>query len=214
MLWSIGGWRVRPRTCADRGLDWICPTSRYINNILRETPTSVDQVIIEPNGEFHTADTNASPKHNGEQESGEEDEDLLEISKMPRISATSREVSSMIPPGSSREHSAVTTTSSAKRPIGQVIDLTFSSDEDEPPRPPKKRSNPSYPTGLHRYPSSENFLPTLRGPAQPKQMPARSSLPSGYNPWRISRFDRQIMMLSYDLDFWNWEEEEEEEEEE
>lgn len=101
---------------------------------------------------------------------------------MPRISATTREVSSMIPPGSSREHSVATTSGSAKRPIGQVIDLTFSSDEDEPPRPPKKRPNPPYPTGLHRYPSSENFQSTLRGTAQPKQLPLRSSVASSYNP--------------------------------
>lgn len=142
---------------------------------------SVDQVIIEPNGEFHAADANASPKHNGEQANGEEDEDLLEISKMPRISATTGEFSSTIPAGSSREHSVVTTSGSAKRPIGQVIDLTFSSDEDENPRPPKKRPNPPYPIGLHRYPSSENFSPTLKNTAQTKQIPARSSFASSYN---------------------------------
>lgn len=100
---------------------------------------------------------------------------------MPRISATIDEVRSMIPPRSSRETPVATTAGSAKRPVGQVIDLTFSSDEDEPPRPPKKRLNPSYPIGLHTYPSSENIQPTSKSTAQPKQIPVRSSVTSSFN---------------------------------
>lgn len=155
---------------------------RYINDILRKTPASVDQVIIEPNGEFHTTDANASPKRNGEQASSDEDDDLLEIRNMPRIAAVKGEISaiSKTPPGSSREHS-ILTTNSAKRSIGQVIDLTFSSDEEEPPRRPKRKPNPPY-SSLSKYPSSESIPPRLKDTGQTKQMQIRPSATFDFNP--------------------------------
>lgn len=157
---------------------------RYINDILRKTRASVDQVIIEPNGEFHTTDANASPKRNGEQTSSEEDDDLLEIRTMPRIAAVKGEISaiSKTPPESSREHS-VMTSNSGKRAIGQVIDLTFSSDEEEePPRAPKRKLNPPYSMTLSRYPSSENIPPRLKDTGQTKQMHIRPSATFDFNP--------------------------------
>lgn len=160
------------------------PTSRYINDILQNTPTSVDQVIIEPNGDYHTTDTNASLKRSREQESGGEDDDLLEIRNMPRIAAVKSEIGldSRTPPGSSREHSVMTTSSSAKRPIGQVIDLTFSSDEDEPPRPPKRKANLAQPTSLSRYPSTETLPTRLNGTVLPQRVQSRPSIASSYDP--------------------------------
>lgn len=50
----------------------------------------------------------------------------------------------------------------AKRSIGEVIDLTFSSDEeDEPPRPPKRQLTTSLSGSLSRFPRSENTRPHL-----------------------------------------------------
>lgn len=50
----------------------------------------------------------------------------------------------------------------AKRSIGEVIDLTFSSDEeDEPPRPPKRQLKTSLSGSLLRFPRSENTRPHL-----------------------------------------------------
>ena len=155
---------------------WTCPVcykivnfealtiDKYVDEILRRTPKSVDQVIIEPTGEWsQTSDIDSSSRPNGNHASSD-DEDLVEIKDMPRVAAVKSEATGSFmrtPPTSSREQSASSAappSTGDKRPRGQVIDLTFSSDEDDPPpRAPKRQSaNPSS-TTLSSFPSSENF---------------------------------------------------------
>ncbi|PGH14430.1 hypothetical protein AJ79_03073 [Helicocarpus griseus UAMH5409] len=141
---------------------WTCPVcnkstsfeslqvDQYVDNILQSTPSTVDQVTVEPDGKWSiakegddpTAGGNPSPPSDGE------DDDLIEIQDSRSVtlkrelstaplalqatpSAQSREVSSV--PSASRP-----TPNNNKRPASQVIDLTISDDEDEPPRPAKR----------------------------------------------------------------------------
>ena len=155
---------------------WTCPVcykivnfealtvDQYVDNILKRTPKSVDQVIVEPTGEWsQTSEAGSSSRPNGTHASSD-DEDLVEIKDMPRVAAVKSEAagsSIRTPPTSSREQSASSApppSAGDKRPRGQVIDLTFSSDEDDqPPRAPKRQlTNPSLAT-LSSFPSSENF---------------------------------------------------------
>ncbi|MCJ1323013.1 SUMO ligase siz1 [Xylographa vitiligo] len=128
----------------------------YVNEILKSTPRSVDQVIVEPNGRWSAvAQKDISNGKKGTRSSSEEDDDIVEIQE-PRLAAIKDEAlltpSSMArtPPCSSREQSlssAAPRSSSGKRSIGQVIDLTFSSDEEEqPPRGPKRQSTSNGPS--------------------------------------------------------------------
>ena len=117
------------------------------------TPRSVDQVTVEPNGAWsQVAPTDGISNSNGRedsQSSDNEDNDLIEIQDMPRLAeikdeaATYQVSMTRTPPYSSREQSTgsiAPRSSNTKRPIGQVIDLTFSSDEDDqPPRGSKRQ---------------------------------------------------------------------------
>ncbi|MCJ1227734.1 SUMO ligase siz1 [Toensbergia leucococca] len=192
---------------------WTCPVcnkvvtfellevDQYVNDILNSTPRSVEQVTIEPNGQwFQTSQADKSSRRNNDRSDCDEDEDLVEIKDIPRIAAVKAESASDLdslawtPPASSREQSTLSAAprpASGKRPIGQIIDLTFSSDEDEPPRAPKRQiasnsSNgfPSFLGGL------ENARPKTNGTGfgvpKPSTMiapPISDYLPRGYgNP--------------------------------
>ena len=109
----------------------------------------MDQVSVEQDGRWSSVAQKDIPDGtNGTRSSSEEDDDIVEIQE-PRLAAIKDEAlltpSSMAktPPYSSREQSlssAAPRSSSGKRSIGQVIDLTFSSDEEErPPRGPKRQ---------------------------------------------------------------------------
>ncbi len=123
---------------------------RYVNDILKATPKSVDQVTIEPNGTWSQNTKPASPKRpNGAAHGDSDDDDLVEI-KDTRVASFKNEAISTpsafarTPPLSHREPSATSATSRAstgKRPIEQVIDLTFSdNDDEEPTRAPKRQT--------------------------------------------------------------------------
>ena len=129
---------------------------RYVNDILRSTPKSVEQVTVEPNGSWQQllpADGLLHRNGPGGAQSSEDDDDLIEIQDKPRLAAIKDEVSSTFvsmtrtPPYSSRE------SSSSKRPIGQVIDLTLvDSDDDQAPKGTKRHhtgytdmTNPAHP---------------------------------------------------------------------
>jgi E3 SUMO-protein ligase PIAS1 len=124
--------------------------ARYVQNILRSTSKSVDQVTIEPDGTWTQNAKQASPADMN----ASDDEDLVEI-KDTRVSAIKRGntptpslSSTRSPQTASREPSTSGTTShagtSGKRPISQVIDLTLSDDEDDDqPRAPKRQFNTS-----------------------------------------------------------------------
>lgn len=127
-----------------------------MDNILKSTGTAVEQVIIEPNGKWVVnSKADSSPKPKGASPGTDEDEDLVEIKDM-RVASLKEEaphtpnVMSRTPPSSSREPSIASgslRSSNNKRPIGQVIDLTFSDDDDDEPPRAAKRQHPS--TGLH-----------------------------------------------------------------
>jgi E3 SUMO-protein ligase PIAS1 len=117
-----------------------------MNDILSSTQRSVDQVTVEPDGTWSQIAQKEIPGRSNGAHSSDDDDDLVEIQNMPRLTAIKDEAlptpTSMArtPPYSSREPSA---SSAAPRSIGskrQVIDLTFSSDEeDQTPRDPKRQ---------------------------------------------------------------------------
>lgn len=122
-----------------------------MDDVLKSTGTAVEQIIIEPDGKWAVnSKPDTSPKPNGASSGTDDDEDLVEIKDM-RVASLKEEVPytplamSRTPPSSSREPSIVSgsmRSSNNKRPIGQVIDLTFSDDdEDEPPRAAKRQQH-------------------------------------------------------------------------
>jgi E3 SUMO-protein ligase PIAS1 len=117
-----------------------------VQNILKSTSRSVDQVTIEPDGTWTQHAKAASPAN----VNAGDDDDLVEI-KDSRVTALKQgntptpSLSSIrTPQTASREPSTSRTTSqistNGKRPISQVIDLTLSDDDDDnPPRAPKRQ---------------------------------------------------------------------------
>lgn len=139
---------------------WSCPLCNrsapfssltidlYVDNILKSTSSSTEQVTIEPDGSWHQqrqADTPNKPHNNPTPDN--DDDELIEIrdDRIASLQADTR--SSMLgstPPISSREPSSVPSAPrSNKRPISEVIDLTNSDDEDEPPQKMIKRPSMS-----------------------------------------------------------------------
>jgi len=119
---------------------------RYVKDILANTSSSVDQVVIEPDGRWTSQ---AAPAKNEPEEQPEDFfDDDLEISEINVLNGRSfetpnRSLPSISTPATaqSREGSTLPrVSSSAKRPA-QVIDLTLSSDEDDEPiaRPAKRQ---------------------------------------------------------------------------
>ncbi|EME81933.1 uncharacterized protein MYCFIDRAFT_188816 [Pseudocercospora fijiensis CIRAD86] len=160
---------------------WSCPVcsksvsfqslcvDKYFEEILQQTPTSVEKVDIEPDGQWHMLKEEDS-QPNGHSSRGKpahydddfDDDDIVEVSDPTSKSrptngvpigngSTPSLLSPMpgsgfainTPPLSSRGPSAAPSTTSAqqsnKRPASAVIDLTLS-DDDEPPRPAKRQS--------------------------------------------------------------------------
>ena len=161
---------------------WTCPlcyktvhfealtVDQYVNDILNQTPKSVDQVIIEPTGEWYQASDNDSPSRSNGNHASSDDEDLVEIKDMPRVAAVKSEATGPLmrtPPTSSREQSissGAPPSTGDKRSRGNIIDLTFSSDEDDqPPRAPKRQSTNTSSATLSCFPSSDNVRPRING---------------------------------------------------
>lgn len=154
-------------------------------------------MTVEPDGRWSQVTQKETPGRNGGHSSDEEDDDLVEIQNMPRLTAIKDEAfptpTSMArtPPYSSREQSsssAAPRSNTSKRPISQVIDLTFSSDEeDRGQRAPKRQATGSSSTGLpNSYTSSGtpigNSLPGLSGHpfTLPRLAPSRPPDPLNY----------------------------------
>jgi len=150
-----------------------------VDDILRSTPKSVDQVTIEPNGQWSqtSGNTPSPPRTFNGRASSDGEEDLVEIRDIPRLNSVKNEFTRepgwmRTPPISSREQSTSSAqppapASGKKRPAGQVVDLTLSSDEDEePPRASK----------MHK---SSNHLPKLPSigdvPLRPNGAPRQNS---------------------------------------
>ncbi|KAL8795986.1 MAG: hypothetical protein Q9195_001562 [Heterodermia aff. obscurata] len=187
---------------------WTCPVcykvvgfealtiDQYVDDILKTTPRSVDQVTIEPNGVWRQNsedDTTSQPK-GGRASSDDDDEDLVEISDMPRVASVKNETPGPMmrtPPDSTRSGSTSARPSlTGQKRRAEVIDL--SSDEDEePPRAPKRQSVassrpqmnglanfPSEPPRRPSYPSSTSFqLPRLM---QPNSRATMNPMAPGY----------------------------------
>ncbi|EAA57838.1 hypothetical protein AN6498.2 [Aspergillus nidulans FGSC A4] len=153
---------------------WSCPVcakatsyeslnvDQYVDDILRSTPLDVEQVIIEPNGQWSTPKDEAVATGPGTFTPATDDDELVEI-REPGVTPVKQENLSSLDlwrqtPATSREQSSAW--SSSKRPA-PVIDLTGSDDDDDSPiRPPKRQA-----VHLHR--------------PLPKQDP-RSSYTGGY----------------------------------
>ncbi|PGH13193.1 hypothetical protein AJ80_06439 [Polytolypa hystricis UAMH7299] len=157
---------------------WTCPVcnksvsfealqvDKYVENILQSTPSSLDQVTVEPNGEWsqpdeeNTLGTGQNMTPNGDDDD-DDDDDLVEVTH-PRLKQEpgSAPLTLMSTPSAqSREPSSVSSVprpSSNKRPASQVIDLTLSDDDDdEPPRPAKR---PTYTGGIPSRFSGRNLF--------------------------------------------------------
>ena len=147
---------------------------RYVDDILKSTPKSIDQVVIEPNGKWAqtTSSAPSPPRTNGRTSSDGED-DLVEIQDMPRLAPVKKEATNepglmRTPPISSREQSfssvAAPIPASNKRSSGPIVDLILSSDEeDDPPRPAKRQMTHRPSSGLSRLSSIDNMPVRLNG---------------------------------------------------
>jgi E3 SUMO-protein ligase PIAS1 len=119
-----------------------------VDDILRSTPRNVEQVTIEPEGQWskNSLPDTPGPSH-GSASTAEDEDDFVEIQNT-RISSVKQEstpltatppnpfaTSTRTPPLSSREQSVASSAQRPnKRPASAVIDLTLSDDEDDPPR--------------------------------------------------------------------------------
>lgn len=141
---------------ADFGL-----SRRYTETIIRSCPDTIDEVLVEPNGDWYTSDgkhgspawiaahppkavtivpartaTPVDAKGKAKQvlsldDSEDEDEDGYRMS-----GGGEERGSALIPSSSSRSQSTSAGPPSAVRPPQETIDLTLSSDEDDDPPPP------------------------------------------------------------------------------
>lgn len=165
-----------------QGPQWICPIcnqsapfenlaiDEYARNILDKTTDSVEQVTIEPDGQWTTHSNEAAPKKrrgSSPHTNIDIDDDVSVVTENPSYSnggfSTPRGFSTPsraliggggTPSSGSREPSGAPRSASKKRPAAEVIDLTLSSDEDETPERPVKKQNlgpgPGYPIGSVR----------------------------------------------------------------
>jgi E3 SUMO-protein ligase PIAS1 len=150
---------------------------RYVRDILKKTPKSVDQVTVQPDGKWdlHTKKENqAISKQNGVA-SDSDDSDIVEITKsgdsvrMSTHRASQTPVVGQLSRSSSivaRASSPMSGSTGGKRPAA-VIDLTSSGDEDEEPlaRPPKRQQTNGF------QPLS---VPTYRPPGPSNGIPPRT----------------------------------------
>ncbi|OAA34421.1 Zinc finger, MIZ-type [Metarhizium rileyi] len=160
----------------EQGPQWLCPicnkpapfeqlaVDEYVREILANTRRDLETVTIEPNG--HWLDKSSRDENiNSTSDTAFEDDDDLEISEINIIGRrleTPKTVTPIIgtPASGGRDSSAGAprgiATTSAKRPAVAVVDLTLSSDDEEPLERPRKRQNTS--ANDLQYPNSMGFL--------------------------------------------------------
>ncbi|KAJ6024503.1 hypothetical protein N7540_005300 [Penicillium herquei] len=167
---------------------WTCPVcakstsfeslqvDQYVDEILKSTESEVDQVVVEPNGDWSQPDNSNAAKLGGTTPTTDDD-DLIEISE-PSLGTVKQEpITSNIllerTPAQSRETSTPSSAvrmSSKKRPAA-VIDLTASDDEDdvnESPGPPLKRPVLNFVRGPS---SQELYQPPASSPLSGRSYP-------------------------------------------
>jgi E3 SUMO-protein ligase PIAS1 len=137
---------------------------RYVQEILQSTPSSVDQVTIEPNGAWShaAADGQNGP---GESDGDDDSDDLVEItafhtSGLTYEPHTPTSLINQTMPAPSREATAGSSVSRGQKRQKVVVDLTLS-DSDEPPlkRPSHRHINES--SSLPDRPRNGYLLPNL-----------------------------------------------------
>ena len=150
---------------------------RYVKDILKKTPRSTDQVTVQPDGKWElNAKKETTSNSRSNRFSTDSDDDLVEITKTgdsvrmgtPQVFKTPAGAL----PARSREQSSASLpprdqgSTSGKRPIAAVIDLTSSGDEEDEPlaRPTKRQFN------------------TVNGYNTPSSVPAYRPPPNGYTP--------------------------------
>ncbi|KAL8914119.1 MAG: hypothetical protein Q9171_001235 [Xanthocarpia ochracea] len=157
---------------------------KYVDDILKSTPRSIDQVTVQPDGKWSLICLSPRPRR----DSSGDDEDLVEIKDPPRVTAVKNEitngsVSMRTPPTSSREQSTTSSvpppSTGTKRSVSAVIDL-ISDDEEEIRRPAKKPATPAYlATPTYSGSGSGRAQPLGNGPGSfepyPGIPPAKSS---------------------------------------
>lgn len=128
-------------------------SDRYVKDILTNTPQSVEQVTIEPDGKWQLPTPRSERKTKPEPDTSflvDVDDDDLVIgqysSRQSNTATPSRAAYSYSTPaqGSSREGTSSMPPRSAtsnKRPATEVVDLTLSDDDDDAAPPPTKRQN-------------------------------------------------------------------------
>ncbi|KAK0100982.1 SUMO ligase siz1 [Cadophora gregata f. sp. sojae] len=181
----------------EQGPTWLCPlcnnpapfdslaVDEYVKNILKATSRSIDQVIIQPDGKWDLNDKkkeSARPPRPSTGITSDSDDDLVEITKSgdsvrmgtPRVAAAfqtngSSSVQSREQSSSSVPNRDSIGSTSGKRTISDVIDLTSSGDEDEEPlaRQPKRQF-----TG-NGYGAPATSVPVYRPPPGNMAYPTR-----------------------------------------
>jgi E3 SUMO-protein ligase PIAS1 len=142
-----------------------------VENILKNTPDSVDQVTVQPDGKWqlHNKKENVQ-QSNGFASDDDDDDDLVEITKNGDSVLMGTPQPYGTPNGSYNQRSTSTPSGmqgsiSSKRPISAVIDLTSSGDEDEEPisRTPKRQHTNGYPAPssfpIYRSQPSSGYRP-------------------------------------------------------
>ncbi|CAJ2509901.1 Uu.00g058010.m01.CDS01 [Anthostomella pinea] len=157
----------------EQGPQWICPicnnsapfdnlaVDEYVRDILENTSQSLEQVTIEPDGQWKTQSSQPERKqsrYSGVSTSIDDDDDVPVVTNSRGygngafggpsggLSAyntpTNASMANGTPSSASREPSSAPRSGSHKRPAPEVIDLTLSSDEDDAPlvRPPKRQN--------------------------------------------------------------------------
>ncbi|KAL7932030.1 PINIT domain-containing protein [Trichoderma chlorosporum] len=158
----------------EQGPQWLCPICNksapfdqlavdgYVKVILENTSKSLETVTIEPNGKWSSKPPmeEKSSRPNGAALEDDDDDDDIEVSEIiigDRVLSTPKHMTpyrdSM---GSAGADGSSAPRSSAKRPVPAVIDLTLSSDDEEPIQRPHKRQH----TGTSSYRGSSG-LPFL-----------------------------------------------------
>jgi E3 SUMO-protein ligase PIAS1 len=152
---------------------WLCPicnnsapfetlaVDEYVKDILAKTPKSLEQVTIEPDGNW-TTKTEAESQPNGNTGfASDGDDDIIEIvdpkvNSLRKASTPATGTSATPTPAPAGPSSVASVTPIPARPANKrsidavTIDLTASDDDEEPIRGPPKRQQTSFsgPSGI------------------------------------------------------------------
>lgn len=124
---------------------WTCPVcskstsfeslqvDEYVDDILQSTPSDVDQVVIEPDGQwFSPRQNNSGPGTGGVPSVMDDDDELVEVGHGSVSAGKPTKQTAKTIPSQSAGSSTVAPAfeSTKKRPASQVIDLTGSDEDD------------------------------------------------------------------------------------